>query len=615
MMNKAVEKKPERLEIVVAQLLMRPEVMIGVVLMAFLHHKIKLMESQAVGAISIAVVQHDAMIFALMLLLYTAGSVAARWNNSSGTARAASMIFSRLCIAAFLLVVLLYVVDVLAYQFFVTRLYASDLVEFSAEPRAVFSLLSVGSRGISQQPAWRLVTFAALLVILLRACYMLLAKPLRSPLRSSFLVAAAVSLAILFFVPVPGYAYHFADRRLYENFIECNHNFFVRRNFSDAFQAQILAAPPPAETCAAGRGRRLNVILLLVESLSAYQSHFFSGIKDWTPRLDEIAGQETALTNFYANGWTTAGGMISLLVHTFPLVPDRRNALFPFAGALLSDYVDVPRPLPRMLVEQGYATEFVAAGGLAFLGQDTWLRSIGFQKLVGGNDPRYDGQKFRGPFNAVPDRLLYGVALEEAARMPAEKPYFMVVQTLWSHRPFIDPNGGGLHGAEPVFREADSQIGAFYDHLMAAGFFKNGLLFIVGDHRAMEPFEKSEFDRFGASAVARIPAIIATRAIDLPRVLTQNFQQRDFSASIESLVSDRYCLGPQEGSFLSDPPIPASCIMHTLGVDRELIFVKCGNAEGTVRAAGDATRFVSGAVPDEASIIQTVNRTRVRPVK
>ncbi|MGA7908260.1 MAG: hypothetical protein WCA16_12710, partial [Candidatus Sulfotelmatobacter sp.] len=92
------------------------------------------------------------------------------------------------------------------------------------------------------------------------------------------------------------------------------------------------------------------------------------------------------------------------------------------------------------------------------------------------------------------------------------------------------------------------------------------------------------------------------------------FQQRDFPASIEALVGDRYCLGPQQGSFLSDPPRPASCIIQARGDDRDLIYVKCGSAEGTVLARGDATRFVSGVVPDESSVIQTIDRTRVRPI-
>jgi hypothetical protein len=613
------KKKRITLASIATRTLWRPEITIGVLLVALLLQKTKLMRPVAGGHIFFAIVQHDDAILALLLLLYAGGSAIAS-RNKVGIAGAAATILRKLCIVVFLLVVLLYAADVAAYQFFITRLYASDIVTFSSEPRGVFSLLRTGWRVMSACAAWKLAIDAALALLLLRACCVLLVRPVRSPLRGGYLVGATLALAIFWRVPVPNYVYSFVDRPLFENFIERNHNFYVRNTFSDAFRAQILAVPLPAMNCESGRGRRLNVILLVVESLSAYHSHFFSGVEDWTPNLDAIARRETALTNFHANGWTTTGGLVSLLTGTLPLVPELRTsrtaAFTPIGGTSLTDYLDVPRPLPRALSEQGYATEFVAPGDLTFSGQDKWLPAMGFQKIISGDDPRFAAQKMRGPFDSVPDRLLYSVALDELTQMPADRPYFMVVQTFWSHRPFMDPNDDlKLNGEERVFRDTDVQIRVFYERLAAAGFFKNGLLFITGDHRAMEPFQKAEFERFGASAAARVPGIIATRAVDLPRMLAQDFQQRDFPASIEALVSDRYCVVPQEGSFLSNPPRPPSCIIQARGDDRDLIYVKCGTAEGTVRATGDATRFVSGAVPDEASIIQTINRTRVRRVK
>jgi lipoteichoic acid synthase len=198
--------------------------------------------------------------------------------------------------------------------------------------------------------------------------------------------------------------------------------------------------------------------------------------------------------------------------------------------------------------------------------------------------------------------------------MSADKPYFLFLQTFWTHRPFTDPSTGAPSSEEALVRETDAQIGVLYEKLMAAGFFQNGLLFITGDHRATEPFRKAEFERFGAMARARIPAVIVTRAIQLPNMLPQEFQQADFRASIEALTGDRYCEGPEEGAFLSDPPTPAQCILHARADDRDLILVKCGTQLGTVKALGDATRFISGDVPNEPFIIQTINRTRARRI-
>jgi hypothetical protein len=170
----------------------------------------------------LAIVQHDAAIVALILLLYAAGSAAARWDNRVRAARAAATIIVRLCKALCLLVVLLYVADVFVYHFFVTRLYIGDIVTFASEPRAALSLLRSGWRVISGHHPWKLAIGAVLAVLLLRACYVFLAKPLRSPLRSRLLAVAAMPLAALAVVPVPGYFYSFHDQALYENFVERN---------------------------------------------------------------------------------------------------------------------------------------------------------------------------------------------------------------------------------------------------------------------------------------------------------------------------------------------------------------------------------------------------------
>ncbi len=596
----------------VDQTLVVPELVLGVSLLAAMVYKSEIMRPAATGPIFFAIVQHDAAVFALILLLYAASCLTQRKENGAMVVRVSTVALSGFLKAMCLLVVLAYVADVLVYHFFLTRLNASDIVTFAKEPNAYIFLLRAAWLFVRGHHLWKLTALAVVILLILRACFKMLVGRTRPRVQGYWVAIGALPFVVLWLAPVPGHMYSLGDKPLYENFMEGNKDFFVRTDFSSGFRSQILAKPP-AEICAPGRGVRINVILLLVESLSAFQSNYFSGVNDWTPELDKIARRETALPNFYANGWTTIGGLISLLSRTYPFVPEH-TAFNKWGSPRLTDFLDVPRSLPRALSKLGYSTEFVAAGDLSFLGQGDWLRQIGFQKLVGGDDPRFAKQKVRGPFNSVPDGLLYDVSLEEITQMPADRPYFMVVQTFWSHRPFYDLNGGHLDSEEPVIREADTQIGAFYKGLEAAGFFQKGLLFITGDHRAAEPFQTAEFKRFGASAIARIPGIIATRAIKLPPVITQDFQQGDFGASIESLVGDEYCRAPEEGSFLSDPPAPSPCILHSEGLDRDLILVKCGSMQGTVRVAGDATRFVDGGVPDEATVIRAVNWARARPV-
>lgn len=592
-------------------ILFLPELILALFVVTAMLHKIALMRPPAAGPIGFAILQHDSKLFAFMLLLYVIAQTAQSWKCRSRFSRIAAQIFAKSFLLAVLLLILLYAADVFVYNFFLTRLYASDIVTFSHELTGGVTLIRTGIRIVLSRPTRHRLMLAVLIALYLRANYSLLINGTSKIIRRGYVAAIAAPFFVLLFLASPKQLYAFDDKPLYENFVERNRNYFVREDFSPKFRNAVLSAPLD-ETCSAGQGHRLNVVIVLVESLSAYESQYFSGVENWTPQLDRIAGRETALTNFYANGWTTIGGMISLFTGTFPVVPEHA-AFNAWGSPRFPDFGNPPNSIAQALDQQGYGTEFIGAGDLSFTGEGTWLKKIGFQQLVGGDDSRFSQQKVRGPFNSVPDRLLYDVALDELSKRPRDKPYFVVVQTFWSHRPFMDENGQHLNGPEPVMRETDAQIGRLYENLMKTGFFNNGLLIITGDHRAPLPFHHKEFQRFGESATARIPAVLVTRAFALPHVISQNFQQRDMAASIESLVSDRYCLGPEEGSFLSSPPAAPSCVLNSRGDDRDLIFVKCGNSEGFVRVAGDKTRFVEGRVPNGATVIQTINRARARP--
>jgi lipoteichoic acid synthase len=443
--------------------MIRPHFAIIIVLVACLAFKLKLMTPAAHGPIALAVLQHDSPILAVILLLLAAGTVVGHASYQTG--RRAALVVSKSATAISLLLLTLYLSDVFAYYFFGTRLYASDLVTFSSELGSAASLMGPALRIFSRFPVWKIAAIVLIAAVFARACYVVVAR--RVP---PWLAIGSIPMIALFFMPLPPSTYRFDDKPLYENFIERNANYFSNNSFSDGFRRDLLAGAV-TDSARPGRGRRLNVIVLIVESLSAYHSRFFSGIEDWTPHLDAIARRETALKNFHANGWTTIGGLISVLGRSLPLVPEHAQFNI-FGSPRFTDFLKLDRPLALELREHDYSTTFVAAGDLSFLGQDHWLEAVGFERLVGHDDPRFDVQPVRGPFKSVPDELLFKVAWDEIEKMPADKPFFMVVQTFWSHRPFMDPSGGHLDGEEPVIRETDRQIGALYDRLEQAGFFR-----------------------------------------------------------------------------------------------------------------------------------------------
>lgn len=575
-------------------------------LLTALVFKIYLMYPAATGHITLAVLQHDAGVFAILAGLYSVQQITK--SMLPGLPRTTA---SWMLMLTILSVIAVYLFDVLAYYFFATRLYLQDIVTFSFEPKAIVSLSKSAYWIILKKPVWQLVLAALLIVGILASLRAELGKRYSAKIRSGIFAGLSFGLIVFFFVPFPLYVYSFGDKPLYENVFQRNVDFLNRATFSPNFEKELLAKTP-VRPVADGRDLRLDVIVVLVESLSSYHSKFFSGVNDWTPNLDRIAASETSIPNFCANGWTTIGGLISVLTGAVPLVPET-SQFNRWGSPRLTDFLGVHDPLPRILDGLGYTTAFVAAGNLTFLEQDKWLRAIGFQHLVGHDDPRYQGQKVRGPFDSVPDGLLYRVALQELAQMPADKPRFLTIQTFWSHRPFMSPDGEKLDGEEPVIRETDQQIGFLYESLRQIGFFEHGVLILTGDHRAMEPFRREEITKFGPTARMRIPAIVVTRAISLPSELPDWYQQRDIPSSIVALVSSQYRLRAFQGSFLSDPLQPSKCIIHARGDDRDLALVKCGDQLGTVRIDGDNTRFIDGSVPDAPSVIDEINLARIEP--
>ena len=426
-----------------------PELFLLTILLCFLVGKIALMQSAATDTLAIAVLQHDAIIISFVMTLYALNLYLTRFVRT----RYIRIFIRFIC----LIFVSAYICDVFVYFFFGTRLYVSDAVTFSGELDSFGTLVRTGVTTMLARRGWLVAVAALATVAIFCLCFAFLFREPAGRLRVGPVTVVGALLAAVYFVPLPSYVYAFGDKPLFENFVERNAGFFKHTAFSDDFRRNLLATPTD-RNCVKGAGKRLNVLVVIVESLSAYQSKYFSGIEDWTPRLDEIAQKETSLTNFHANGWTTIGGLVSVLGGAFPFVPEKAK-LNEWGSARLDDFTHLTDSLSQTLANDGYETTFVSAGNLAFLGQGDWLRSMGFKRTVGHDDPRFDVQKIRGPFNSVPDGLLYKIVLDEIGALKDKQPFFITAQTFWSHRPFMAPDGSAVHSEEHVIRMTDRGFG------------------------------------------------------------------------------------------------------------------------------------------------------------
>lgn len=398
-------------------------------------------------------------------------------------------------------------------------------------------------------------------------------------------------LPILFILSLPlasAFADHekYAHAWIYKNVVDYNLTILSESSsYSDEF-AKTVKFQDQAD-CQTNPPESKNIILVMVESLSAYQSRYFSGINDWTPNIDAIAERHLAFKNFYANGFITEDGEIALLTGLPAIYPP--STYTDDGGTSFFSFYQVADSLPNILKKYRYKSEFLTTADLEFGNTGVWAKSIGFDYVEGHDNPEYDHWE-RFHFQAAPDEALYIRAIDRI-RKNRNNPFFLFIKTVSSHHPYINPeNKEKSESAAIVY--TDKQLGRFYRQLQDSHFFNDGLLIIVGDHHSLTPLRKAEVDLYGAAkATARIPLIIASG--DAPAgVENRQFQQTDVFNSLQSMVSGRQCHSDWNGLLLGASSIAPKYILHRRGDNRDMVSVFTDSADYFVKLDGDQTRVV-----------------------
>lgn len=495
---------------------------------------------------------------------------------------------------------LIFAVDIIVTKTLVQRLYVFDIFKFGKEVSGILKFAGV----FITTPAGKFALAAAVVaaVALIGA---LLPRSRRPGLAARyFAVAAALALFGLWKPQTLRYIRY----DLMQNLIVANLGFGADQPYSHEYAERMAKEyKPPEEICAPGQALRPDVIILAVESLSMHQSLLFGGARDLTPHLDALARSRTWFPDFIANGFTTDGGLIALVTGQAPIpVVGRYQSMDAFAG-----FNDPRGALPELLRPAGYSSHFFTTGDLSFLDKPRWLKALHFDSWEGAEQPFYNGWK-RRHFNAAEDKALYQRFLQWLDQRPHGQPPFMaVLLTVSTHPPFIDPRAE-KPDEEGAFRYADEQIGLFYAELEKRGFFKNGILLISGDHRSMTPLLAAEQKRFGDSAMARTPFVMAT---DLPLArgeVAGLFQQSDIAPSLADLTGAQACHTAGQGLFLRARPVPAAYALNARGDRRSEVSVFFDHQQAAIVLDGDRSRWSGPKPPDWQEIFNRVMFDRIR---
>jgi phosphoglycerol transferase MdoB-like AlkP superfamily enzyme len=223
--------------------------------------------------------------------------------------------------------------------------------------------------------------------------------------------------------------------------------------------------------------KRCNVLIIVVESLSAEFLGAFGNHGNATPNLDALAKECLFFRNFYATGTRTDRGLEAVTL-SLPPTPGRSMVKRPHNENLFS--------IGPLFKERGYELKFMYAGFGYFDNMNTFFEGNGF-KTVDEADLKSSEVTFRNVWG-VCDEDLYNRVLKECDQSFADqKPFCSVVMTTSNHRPYTYPPKIDIpsgHSRKGAVKYTDYAIGDLLTKAKTKPWFDNTVFVIVADHCA-----------------------------------------------------------------------------------------------------------------------------------
>ena len=501
------------------------------------------------------------------------------------------------------LLIVAYIIDLIIFRLFNTRLFLSDLALFITEPLAIWDQFSAGMGGAWIAIAITLAVFALLAILFLTppVC----GKPARLLLAGVVIISLFMSAAL----EVPPYVNDWATG----NFLSANLATSERVHYSQDYESALSrtqAAESFEQVSASGPQSGRNVVIVILESWSNWHSLLFDGFHDWTPNLDATAARGLRFTNFHSIGFSTDKGLVGILAGRKLWSP----FLHWFETPPFHSMWGIEMTLPRMFTDKGYEAAFLTTGPLSLYKKGEWLSDLGFQHVEGREHPFYRKEK-RYAFRSASDNALYRRALQWI--QSAREPYLLVLETVTTHQPYRDPDSGE-RSLEKAMRYADREFGVFFEALEDSGFLQDGLLVVVSDHRSMTPVPAEELERFGAGTFSRVPVLFLGKELEPGTIENRVLAQNDLMHTFQWWLSGTARLDSNEAVMLDAAASPEKCAFHGRGDQRGLLEVVCPSGHGQIRLEGDRTRFVQVSGLDQQrqqTVLHTVAVERLEGLR
>ena len=272
--------------------------------------------------------------------------------------------------------------------------------------------------------------------------------------------------------------------------------------------------------------KQLNVVVIIMESLSKEYIGALSNKESFTPFLDSLIKESYVFDRCFANGKESMKGIPSVLAS----LPSFMNTPF-ITSAYSADRIN---SIASLLKEKNYSTHFFHGGTNGTLAFDGFTRSAGFDHYYGrdeyNNDEDYDGHW------GIYDEPFFQFFAQKLATV--ERPFVASIFSLSSHHPFELPEkykDKFTQGSSPyqaVIQYADLALKNFFKTASGMSWFNNTLFVITADHTggAISSEYQSSVGNFA------IPAIYYLPGSDLQGVDHRITQQCDILPGILQLI-------------------------------------------------------------------------------
>lgn len=225
-----------------------------------------------------------------------------------------------------------------------------------------------------------------------------------------------------------------------------------------------------------GEEKRLNVMFVTIESMSAEYMGIFGNGAGLTPNLDKLAGEGLFFDNFYATGTRSVRGLEALTLSTVP-TPGRSIVKRPGNEEMFS--------LGYLFEERGYDTKWVYGGYGYFDNMNYYYGNNGFS-VVDRTDMAAEEKTFANVWGVCDGDLLNRSLKEADASYAAGKPFMNYVFTTSNHRPYTYPEGKidipVKTGRAGGVKYTDYAIGEFMKAARKKPWFDDTIFVIVADH-------------------------------------------------------------------------------------------------------------------------------------